>query len=376
MNQPVPFSIPPQPSRPPPSHTSSCSAAQLVHVRFVCLFAADLFLFLLGQEKTVKLEDQILNKYGAKEDAEDDKAAAPADPSPPPGDASRTKQGDAKAVEVKTPAAAGSETSTAADSGTSTAAGSGTSTASGSGTSAAAGSGTSVAAGSGPATLKAKEPTEDFQAFERRKRMFSGYSSQAVTSNSISDSTPSSAQQEENEVDGKVIIPDRSEPDGQSDDNTGLKEHEGDETMTEKNTAHDPELGKEDEDETENENQIDNERDGDLEDVFDQPHVNSSREPTPAPHVHVGSSDWSDSGLVGSDQDGDSYADESEEELQSMGIPLALEAGLCYLPAPEFDSVASPVSPRSPRSRRSSMSQTTTPRLNHGMYLQVYTTNC
>ena len=347
------------------------------------MFAADLFLFLLGQEKTVKLEDQILNKYGAKEDAEDDKAAASADPSPPPGDASRTKQGVAKAVEVKTPVAAGSERSTAADpgtttatgSGTTTATGSGTSTASGSGSSTTAGSGTSAAAGSGPATLKAKEPTEDSQAFERRKRMFSGYSSRVVASSSISDSRPSSAQQEVNEVDGKVVTPDRSEPDGQSDDNTGLKEHEGDETMTEKNTSHDPELGKEDEDEVDNENQIENEGDGDYEDVFDQPHENSSREPTPAPHVHVGSSDWSDSGLVGSDQDADSYADESEEELQSMGVPLALEAGLCYLPAPEFDSVASPVSPRSPRSRRSSMSQTTTPRLNHGMYLQVYTTS-
>lgn len=278
----------------------------------------------------MKLEDQILNKYGGKEGAEDDAAAASTDPSPPDDPADSKERAEANKVE--TPAAS-----------------------------------------SGTAALKAAVPTGSSLASERKRKMFTGYSQLVVATNRISENAPMSVQLEVNDVDRKVIAPGCLETDGEA-EGKGSEEPEP-EASSEKPSADgeaktgtdivpDPVT-----DSKHDQNQTENEKHDEEQDVFDQTIENSSREPTPGPHVNVGSSDWSDSGLVGSEQDGDWCAGESDEELQFGCTPLALEAGLCYLPAPEFNTVASPVSPRSPRSRQSSSSQLTTPVLNNGMYL-------
>ncbi|XP_070208259.1 uncharacterized protein [Littorina saxatilis] len=246
----------------------------------------DVFLFLLGQDKTVKLEDQILGRL-------------------------------ANNVEEATTAGKHNADATATGDNSATAS---------------AGS----AATSLTATLKVTEPSEESEASARRRKMFSGYAKLAVASRRLSVHGPT----ESNEADRQLKTPEPQELEENIDE-------EADEVTVDKEQV------EPDTDQTDNQGTSE-ELSAEVFHLLDEDNEHAP----PAPQVRVACSEWSDSGHEGSDRDDDTCGDESDEELQFACAPMALDADLAYLPAPEFNMVASPLSPRTPRSRLSSLSLT------------------
>ncbi|XP_076456357.1 uncharacterized protein LOC143290727 [Babylonia areolata] len=264
----------------------------------------DLFLFLLGQEKTVKLEDQILTKYANKDTKEaEPKAAEQPEKEPTAKRQEEEKEEEEEQTKTPTPTPNPNPNSLAS-------------------------------------TLK-PEP-QDSQASDRRRKMFAGYARLVVSTKRVADSESESAETElkEDGLDEKKkgeVSKDKTTEAGHV---TGNKEDsEAAITKLDVSTV----SGEEDEKKHDEKNQPEKQTGSTEQD---------QEKKTPLPQVNLAASDWSDSGHVGSDTE-DMYAEDSDSEEQECA-PLALEAGICYLPAPEFDAVGSPGSLLSPRSTTSS----------------------
>ncbi|KAL8586580.1 hypothetical protein ACOMHN_053933 [Nucella lapillus] len=225
----------------------------------------DLFLFLLGQEKRVKIEDQILNKLANKEETkalkeEEEEEEEESKPAPTKD---QTKKDAAQVPPIKNLAA----------------------------------------------SLKDTQPSEEAQASARRRKMFSGDGKidMATTTDRLAEGESDSTK-----------AGDKDEESSNVKESENVSEAEKQEVTATRDAGVDASSPEECERKAETKNE------------------NATLLP---------SGDWSDSGHVGSEGDADAFADDDDEGLRLECVPLALEAGICYLPAPAFDAVASPDSP-------------------------------